>query len=99
MTDDTSADTTRRDFVRASALAGAGLMLGGCSRERCAGGRTGNGRRCCSQLCPADVTLRIAPVLVELAPDHVISTIGYNRGSVPAPVIRLHEGRAVSASN
>lgn len=44
---------------------------------------------------PADVTIRIAPVLVELAPHHIISTIGYN-GSVPAPVIRLKEGRPVS---
>ena len=44
---------------------------------------------------PADVTIRIAPVLVELAPHHIISTVGYN-GSVPAPVIRLREGRPVS---
>jgi FtsP/CotA-like multicopper oxidase with cupredoxin domain len=43
----------------------------------------------------ADVTIRIAPVLLELAPDHIISTIGYN-GSVPGPLIRLKEGRTVS---
>ncbi len=39
---------------------------------------------------PADVTLRIGPVLVDIAKDHTISTIGYN-GSVPGPLIRLKE--------
>ncbi|MBX6365995.1 MAG: multicopper oxidase domain-containing protein [Gemmatimonadetes bacterium] len=43
----------------------------------------------------ADVTIRIGTVLVELAPHRIISTIGYN-GSVPAPVIRLREGRPVT---
>jgi hypothetical protein len=40
---------------------------------------------------PADVTLRIGRVLVDIAKDHTISTIGYN-GSVPGPLIRLREG-------
>src|SRR5579872_2727624 len=39
---------------------------------------------------PADVTLRIGTVLVDIAQDHTISTIGYN-GSVPGPLIRLKE--------
>ena len=39
----------------------------------------------------ADITLRIAPVTVELAPDRVISTIGYNDTS-PGPVLRMREG-------
>ncbi|MBZ5513758.1 MAG: multicopper oxidase domain-containing protein [Acidobacteriia bacterium] len=43
----------------------------------------------------ADVTIRIGTVLVELAPHRIISTVGYN-GSVPAPVIRLREGRPVN---
>ena len=37
------------------------------------------------------ITLRIGPVLVDIAKDHTISTIGYN-GSVPGPVIRMREG-------
>ncbi|MGH3164705.1 MAG: multicopper oxidase domain-containing protein, partial [Trebonia sp.] len=43
----------------------------------------------------ADVTLRIAPVVVELAPDHVISTVGYN-GTSPGPVLRMREGVPVT---
>src|SRR6202043_715415 len=44
---------------------------------------------------PADVTLRIGPVLVDIAKDHTISTIGYN-GQVPGPLVRLREGVPVT---
>src|SRR5580692_1396801 len=44
---------------------------------------------------PADLTLRIGPVLVDIAKDHTISTTGYN-GSVPGPLIRLREGVPVT---
>jgi FtsP/CotA-like multicopper oxidase with cupredoxin domain len=44
---------------------------------------------------PADVTLRIAPVIVDIAKDHAISTTGYN-DSVPGPLIRLQEGVPVT---
>ena len=43
----------------------------------------------------ADYTLRIAPVTVELAPDHILSTIGYN-GTSPGPVLRMREGKPVT---
>ena len=43
----------------------------------------------------ADVTLRIAPVAMEIAPSHFISTIGYNGGS-PGPILRMREGRPVT---
>ena len=43
----------------------------------------------------ADITLRIAPVTVELAPDRILSTIGYN-GTSPGPVLRMKEGKPVS---
>ncbi len=43
----------------------------------------------------ADVTLRIAPVTVELDRSHILSTIGYN-GSAPGPVLRLKEGKTVT---
>src|SRR6202451_4051187 len=43
----------------------------------------------------ADYTLRIAPVTVELAPDHILSTTGYNDTS-PGPVLRMREGKTVS---
>jgi FtsP/CotA-like multicopper oxidase with cupredoxin domain len=41
---------------------------------------------------PADFNLRIAPVLVELAPRRALSTIGYN-GTSPGPVLRMREGK------
>jgi FtsP/CotA-like multicopper oxidase with cupredoxin domain len=43
----------------------------------------------------ADITLRIAPVAVELAPTRIISTIGYN-GSSPGPLLRMREGVPVT---
>ena len=42
----------------------------------------------------ADHTLHIANGLVELAPDHVVSTTLYN-GAFPGPLLRLKEGRRV----
>lgn len=44
---------------------------------------------------PADITLRIAPVALEIAPSHFISTIGYN-GTSPGPVLRMREGKTVT---
>jgi len=44
---------------------------------------------------PADVTLRIATGLVELAPDHIVSTTLYN-GQFPGPLLRLKEGKPVT---
>lgn len=43
----------------------------------------------------ADVTLRIAPVSVEIAPGTVIKTVGYN-GKAPGPVLRMREGKRVT---
>jgi FtsP/CotA-like multicopper oxidase with cupredoxin domain len=44
---------------------------------------------------PADYTLRIAPISLELAPGKTIRTTGYN-GKVPGPVLRLREGRPIT---
>ena len=44
---------------------------------------------------PADITLRIAPVAVEIAPKHIVKTTGYN-GSFPGPVLRLPENKPVT---
>jgi FtsP/CotA-like multicopper oxidase with cupredoxin domain len=43
----------------------------------------------------ADFTLRIAPMMVELAPQVVISTIGYS-DKVPGPLLRVREGQHVT---
>ena len=44
---------------------------------------------------PADFTLRIAPVELEIAPHKIIKTVGYN-GAVPGPVLRMQEGKPVA---
>ena len=44
---------------------------------------------------PADFTLQIAPMMVELAPQVVISTIGYSN-KVPGPLLRVREGQRVT---
>jgi FtsP/CotA-like multicopper oxidase with cupredoxin domain len=43
----------------------------------------------------ADYTLRIAPVTVELSPERILSTIGYN-GTSPGPVLRMREGKSIT---
>jgi FtsP/CotA-like multicopper oxidase with cupredoxin domain len=44
---------------------------------------------------PADFTIRIAPVALEIAPSRFISTIGYN-GTSPGPILRMREGKPVT---
>ena len=83
-------DQTRRHFLSGATM-GAGMLLAGCKRS-------GSGEPAADSEVPggpADVTLRIGPVRVDIAKDHTISTIGYN-GAVPGPLIRLREGVPVT---
>jgi len=43
----------------------------------------------------ADYSIRIGTGLIELAPDHIISTTTYN-GQFPGPLLRFQEGREVA---
>ncbi len=72
---------TRRSFLKGTAtgLAAAAFPPALCAAEETAGERP-------------DYTLRIANGLIELSPQHVISTTLYN-GQFPGPLIRLKEGR------
>ena len=45
----------------------------------------------------SDITLRIAPVTVELSPDRILSTIGYN-GASPGPILRMKEGKPITVT-
>ena len=43
----------------------------------------------------ADYTLRIAPVTVELSPERILSTVGYD-GVSPGPILRMREGKPIT---
>jgi FtsP/CotA-like multicopper oxidase with cupredoxin domain len=82
---------TRRRFLADAAL-GSGALLAGCGAPSTS---SAPGADSAAPQGPADVTLRIAPVLVDIAKDHTVSTVGYN-GTVPGPLIRLKEGVPVT---
>ncbi|MBO0734429.1 MAG: multicopper oxidase domain-containing protein [Methylocapsa sp.] len=86
----------RRDLLRSGAIAGSGLLLDGrpVRTAAVAASTTGPSAEAPPE-SPADVTLRIGPVLVDVDEDHTISTIGYN-GAAPGPLIRFKEGKTVT---
>src|ERR1700747_656259 len=81
----------RRDFLKMAGLAAATTRL--------------SAQQPPSFLAPAgsediaktDFTLEIAPVTVELAPNRIVSTIGYN-GTSPGPRLRMKEGVPVTVN-
>jgi FtsP/CotA-like multicopper oxidase with cupredoxin domain len=76
---------SRRDFLLGAATAALALTTGGLSSPARAQAIPGK----------ADMTIRIAPVTLELAPGHVIKTVGYN-AAAPGPLIRLREGQQIT---
>jgi FtsP/CotA-like multicopper oxidase with cupredoxin domain len=88
---------TRRQFLLASAVAGGSVILPVSARAQ-------NSMQMpmpatsptpSVQSGPANVTLRIATGLVELAPGHIVSTTLYN-GQFPGPLLRFKEGEPVT---
>jgi FtsP/CotA-like multicopper oxidase with cupredoxin domain len=73
----------RRDFLRISGLALAAHRLPAQMPMQTPSAQSAT---------TADITLKIAPVTVELAPDRILSTIGYN-GTSPGPILRMKEGK------
>jgi FtsP/CotA-like multicopper oxidase with cupredoxin domain len=87
---------SRRDLLRAVSASGAGALLASCRKSSQTAG-TSPQETAASQAPsgPADITIRINEVLVDVAKNHTIGTRGYN-GSAPGPLIRLREGVPVT---
>jgi FtsP/CotA-like multicopper oxidase with cupredoxin domain len=81
---------SRRDLLRTASALGTATLLESCqkSSQRAATPQETAGKQPPSG--PADFTIRINQVLIDVAKNHTISTTGYN-GSVPGPLIRLRE--------
>ncbi len=73
----------RRDFLSTSGLAVGGAIVGG------------RWPRMIHLPAPADYTVRIAPLNLELAPGVVIRTTAFN-GTVPGPLMRWRAGRPIT---
>jgi FtsP/CotA-like multicopper oxidase with cupredoxin domain len=73
----------RRDFL---AWAGATACVGALPRVPF---------QTASPVAPADATLKISPIELEIAPGKKIKTVGYN-GSAPGPMLRFREGQQVT---
>ena len=89
----------RRKFLKFGGVAaielGAARLLSSQSQAPMSGMSPASGAGAPQDASKADITLRISPVTVELAPTRIISTIGYN-GTSPGPVLRMKEGKLVS---
>jgi FtsP/CotA-like multicopper oxidase with cupredoxin domain len=77
----------RREFLRRGSMAALGLNLNLPEPPQNLTPREPDAK--------ADFALRIAPIAVELTPNYIVSTVGYN-GSCPGPVLRMREGQPVT---
>ena len=80
----------RRDFLKLAGVAAAGNRLAGDPQSFLAPAAA-------PDVAKTDFTLRIGPVTVELAPNRIFSTIGYN-GTSPGPLLRMKEGVPVTVN-
>jgi FtsP/CotA-like multicopper oxidase with cupredoxin domain len=83
----------RRDFLKMAGAVALGTQAAPLQLHNLAGAASAAQQHAAAAAAngAADVTLRIAPVLVELAPNQTVSTIGYN-GLAPGPILRMREG-------
>jgi FtsP/CotA-like multicopper oxidase with cupredoxin domain len=81
----------RRDFLKIAGVAAAGSRLVGQQTQSFLA-PTGP-----QDVAKTEFTLKIAPVTVELAPNRILSTIGYN-GISPGPRLRMKEGVPVTVN-
>ena len=86
---------SRRHFLIASALASGGLLLPISARAQNSMPMQSATPSAPDQSGAANVTLRITRGLLELAPDHIVSTTLYN-GQFPGPLLRFKEGEPVT---
>ena len=84
----------RRDLLKIAGLAAAGSRLSGQQPMQM---QSLLGPSAPPDVAKTDFTLQIGPVTVELAPNRVISTIGYN-GASPGPRLRMKEGVPVTVN-
>jgi FtsP/CotA-like multicopper oxidase with cupredoxin domain len=81
----------RRDFLKIAGVAAAGSRLVGQQVQSFLAPTAG------PDVAKTEFTLRIAPITVELAPNRIISTVGYN-GISPGPLLRMKEGVPVTVN-
>lgn len=81
----------RRDFLKIAGAAAAGSGLLGQQTQSFLAPTAG------PDTAKTDFTLRIAPITVDLAPNRIISTIGYN-GTSPGPLLRVKEGVPIAVN-
>ena len=81
----------RRDFLKIAGLgAASGRLVGQPQQSFLAPVRS-------QDVAKTDFTLQIGPVTVELAPNRILSTVGYN-GVSPGPRLRMKEGVPVTVN-
>src|SRR6201997_4051608 len=81
----------RRDFLKIASLAATGHRLIGQQTQSFLAPTVSQ------EIAKTDFTLRISPITVELAPNRIISTVGYN-GISPGPLLRMKEGVPVTVN-
>jgi FtsP/CotA-like multicopper oxidase with cupredoxin domain len=81
----------RRDFLKIAGLGAAGGRLGAQQPQSFLAPTSA------PDVAKTEFNLEIAPVTVELAPNRIISTVGYN-GTSPGPLLRMKEGVPVTVN-